>query len=400
MMATLSLAARNLLRNRRRSLATVLAVALGSASILLFGGYSANIRYSMETAYARTGGHLQIQHRDFLLYGNGNPTAYGIKDGAKLLAAIRGDEILRDMVVVATPTLQFGGIAGNYAAGVSRTVVGLGLVAQDHSLMREWNHYGIPLISPPFKLTGSRPEAAIIGVGVARVLQLCAELKIADCPAPAKEDVTTGAAMPSDIALLTAAESTNNAKNNAKTKAAAPAASATRIELLASTARGTPNVASLEVIDAEGQGFKELDEVYIAVHLAQAQRLVFGAAAPQVTAVMVQLKRPDMLPAARDTALSSPSFCPAFLHSTVRSSAERRTVMKPGDVPSHDPLSFFSSHLTPSTALPSSPLLVSANCCVSLPVIVAQPDATTVTAAANTHFEKFIISPLEFNYLH
>ena len=299
MMATLSLAARNLLRNRRRSLATVLAVALGSASILLFGGYSANIRYSMETAYARTGGHLQIQHRDFLLYGNGNPTAYGIKDGAKLLAAIRGDEILRDMVVVATPTLQFGGIAGNYAAGVSRTVVGLGLVAQDHSLMREWNHYGIPLISPPFKLTGSRPEAAIIGVGVARVLQLCAELKIADCPAPAKEDVTTGAAMPSDIALLTAAESTNNAKNNAKTKAAAPAASATRIELLASTARGTPNVASLEVIDAEGQGFKELDEVYIAVHLAQAQRLVFGAAAPQVTAVMVQLKRPDMLPAAR-----------------------------------------------------------------------------------------------------
>ena len=303
MMATLSLAARNLLRNRRRSLATVLAVALGAASILLFGGYSANIRYSMETAYARTGGHLQIQHRDFLLYGNGNPTAYGIKDGAKLLAALRSDETLRDMVVVATPTLQFGGIAGNYAASVSRTVVGLGLVAQDHSLMREWNHYRIPLISPPFKLTGSRPEAAIIGVGVARVLQLCAELKIADCPTPAKEEAAAGAAMPSDIAMLTAAESMNSAKNSAKTGAAAPLAappaSATRIELLASTARGTPNVASLEVIDAEGQGFKELDEVYIAVHLAQAQRLVYGAAPPQVTAIMVQLKRPDMLPVAR-----------------------------------------------------------------------------------------------------
>jgi putative ABC transport system permease protein len=293
MMRTLLLALRNLLRNRRRSLATVAAVGLGSASILLFGGYSANIRYSMETAYARTGGHLQIQHRDFLLYGNGNPTAYGIKDANVLLERIRGDAALRDALVVATPTLQFGGIAGNYAAGVSRTVVGVGLVAQDHSRMREWNHYDIPLISPPFKLTGSRPEAAIIGVGVARVLQLCAELKIALCPAPEVEEVAKGAALPSDIAQLTAAESKNGAAVSG-----APA-SGQRIELLASTARGTPNVASLEVIDAEGQGFKELDEVYIAVHLAQAQRLVYGASASKVTAIMLQLKRPDMLPAAQ-----------------------------------------------------------------------------------------------------
>ena len=296
-MRTLSLAARNLLRNRRRSLATISAVALGAAAILLFGGYSANIRYSMETAYARSGGHLQIQHRDFLLYGNGNPTAYGIKDAQRLLSAIRSDEVLRDMVVVATPTLQFGGIAGNYAAGVSRTVVGVGLVAQDHSRMRDWNHYRIPLISPPFKLTGAKPEAAVIGVGVARVLQLCAELKVTDCPAPEKEPSVSGPAMPDDIALLSAAET----KINAKTKDSASAGSAARrIELLASTARGTPNVASLEVIDAEGQGFKELDEVYIAVHLAQAQRLVYGASAPKITAIMVQLKQPDMLPVARE----------------------------------------------------------------------------------------------------
>ena len=199
------------------------------------------------------------------------------------------------MVVVATPTLQFGGIAGNYAAGVSRTVVGVGLVAQDHSRMRDWNHYRIPLISPTFKLTGSKPDSAIIGVGVARVLQMCAQLRVTDCPAPEQEDQAAGANMPTDIALLSAAES----KNNAKSKPVVSATSSQRLELLASTARGTPNVASLDVIDAEGQGFKELDEVYIAVHLAQAQRLVYGRAAPKVTAVMVQLQRPDMLPAAR-----------------------------------------------------------------------------------------------------
>ena len=112
-MMTLNLAVRNLLRNRRRSLATLLAMAIGSTSILLFGGYSANINYTMHTAYVQNGGHLQIQHRDFYLYGSGNPTAYGIIDYAKIISAIEVDDVLKNMVLVATPTLQFGGIAGN-----------------------------------------------------------------------------------------------------------------------------------------------------------------------------------------------------------------------------------------------------------------------------------------------
>ena len=49
MMVTLNLAVRNLLRNRRRSIATLLAMAIGSSSILLFGGYSTNINYTMHT---------------------------------------------------------------------------------------------------------------------------------------------------------------------------------------------------------------------------------------------------------------------------------------------------------------------------------------------------------------
>lgn len=301
-MRTLSLALRNLMRNHRRSLATLAAVAIGSASILLFGGYSANIRYSMETAYVRTGGHLQVQHRDFYLYGNGDPTAYGIRNADRLIEAIRNDELLRDMVVVVTPTLQFGGIAGNYEAGVSRTVIGMGLVAGDHSRMREWNHYRLPLISPPFLLKDTAADAAIIGVGVARVLQLCKELAVADCPAPQKEAAPEGAALPADIAALTAAETQSNA--GATSGEQANKVGGKRIELLASSTRGTPNVAALRVVQAEGQGFKELDEVYIAVHLAQAQRLVYGSAAPKVTAIMLQLRSPEQLGAAQQRLLA------------------------------------------------------------------------------------------------
>ena len=137
MIIDLLLAVRNLLRNRRRSFATFFALALGCTSILLFGGFRKSIEYSLETSYVRDGGHLQIQHRDLFLYGSGNPIKYSIADYGSLVEAIRSDPELGKLVRVATPTLQFGGIASNFSANVSRTVVGMGIVAQEHNLMRE-----------------------------------------------------------------------------------------------------------------------------------------------------------------------------------------------------------------------------------------------------------------------
>jgi len=289
-MMTLSLAVRNLLRNRRRSLATLLAMAIGSCSILLFGGYSTNINYAMHTEYVQTGGHLQIQHRDFYLYGSGNPTAYGIADYNRIIAAIQNDQVLRNMVLVATPTLQFGGIAGNYAASVSRTIVGNGFVAKDINRMRQWNDFNLRSSSPVFALEGAPADAAIVGTGVARVLQLCDALKMADCPKPEPEKKPDGAAIPDDIAQLSLQEA----------HAASPAAVASprRIEVLAGNAQGTPNVTSLEVIRAEEQGFKELDEVYVMMHLARTQQLIYGKSPPKVTSIILQLRHSDQIPEA------------------------------------------------------------------------------------------------------
>lgn len=289
-MMTLSLAVRNLLRNRRRSLATLLAMAIGSTSILLFGGFSANINYMMHTHHVQTGGHLQIQHRDFYLYGSGNPTAYGIADYTKLLAAIQNDEVLRNIVLVATPTLQFGGIAGNYAAGVSRTIIGNGFVAEDINRMRRWNDFNLRTKSPVFALEGAPADAAIVGTGVARVLQLCDALKIARCPKPEKETKSDGKALPDDIAQLTLQETPAVSGDDL--------ARSRRIEVLVGNARGAPNVTSLEVIRAEEQGIKELDEVYVMMHLSQIQRLIYGKSSPKVTSIMLQLRHSDQIPAA------------------------------------------------------------------------------------------------------
>ena len=286
-MMTWSLALRNLLRNRRRSLSTLLALAIGSASILVFGGYSANIKYIMKTGYVRNGGHLQIQHQDFYLYGSGNPTAYGISDYAKLMAAIQADPSLKGMVAVVTPTLQFGGVAGNFAAGVSRTVIGTGFVAVDVNRMRQWNEFELPLIPMRFVLEGSAADTAVVGTGVARVLRLCDALGIADCPGPMVEPKPSGTALPADIAALALAET--------PATPAAGSANDARIELLAGHANGTPNVASLKVLQAERQGFKEFDEVAVIVQLAQAQKLVYGRSPPRATSIMVQLEKSDQI---------------------------------------------------------------------------------------------------------
>lgn len=293
-MMTWSLAMRNLLRNRRRSLATLLAMAIGSTAILLFGGFSANVDYELHTRNVKKGGHLQIQHRDFYLYGSGNPGAYGIADYKQIMAAIEADGELRDMLLVVTPTLQFGGIAAHYAAGVSRTIIGHGLVAADLNRMRRWNDFGLGSRAPVSALEGAPLDAAVVGVGLARVLQLCEALKIANCPVPDQEPPAAGADLPDDIAQLSQQE--NPQENRQDTPASA---SPGRIEVLVASARGAPNVTSLKVIRAEDQGVKELDEVSLLVQLAPLQKLIYGQSPARATAILLQLRHSDQMAAAR-----------------------------------------------------------------------------------------------------
>jgi putative ABC transport system permease protein len=288
---TFALALRNLLRNRRRSLTTLLAMVLGLVAVLLFGGFIRDITYQLQSDYVRRTGHLQIQRKGYFLYGSGNPAVYGIRDYERILSRVQNDPVLGPMLVVATPTLQFGGIAGNFAAGVSRTVFVSGGVVEDQNLMGEWNDYHRRVLRRHVTLTGTGPDAAVIGTGVARVLGMCAALAVPNCRTGKEPAIAAaGAAMPDDIASL--AEST-------RAPAATSSASQPRIEILAANAHGAPNVAAVNVVRAEFQGIKELDDVYVALHLAQAQRLIFGKDPPQVTAIILQLEHTAQMPLAR-----------------------------------------------------------------------------------------------------
>jgi len=292
-MNTVALAWRNLLRNRRRSLMTLSAMILGLVAVLLFGGYIRDINYAMQTDFVRRSGHLQIQHKDYFRMGSGNPTAFGISRYREIIELVSNDAVLAPMLAVVTPTLQFGAIAGNFAAGVSRTVYVEGMVVEDQNRMRDWNDYEQRIFMRHMPLSGTSPDSAVIGIGVARVLQMCQALTVPDCTAVAAAQVDKGDGLPEDIAALSPGPATS-------ASAPLPWQAGARVEILATTPRGAPNVAAVNVVQAEFQGIKELDDVYVALHLPQAQRLVFGGATPQVTAIVLQLRHTDQMAVAQE----------------------------------------------------------------------------------------------------
>ncbi|OYO28772.1 ABC transporter permease [Janthinobacterium sp. PC23-8] len=292
-MMVFSLALRNLLRNRRRSMTTLAAMVVGLVSMLIFGGYARNAILATQTGYVQYHGHLQIQHKGYFLYGSGNPVAYGITDYQRIIDAVKKDPVLQPMLAVVTPSLRLNGIAGNFSNGVSKGVVAAGVVVDEQNKMRKWDDYGSLSYAPPIALAGTPADSVVMGTGVARLLQMCAPLKLKDCPTA--EDMgasasagESGPAAPDHIAALSALE-----------QAGAPDAGDTHIELLAASVRGAPNVTGLNVVRADNWGVKEIDDSLIVMHLDQAQRLVFGGAAPQVTAIQIQLAHTAQMPAAR-----------------------------------------------------------------------------------------------------
>ncbi|WP_337264232.1 MULTISPECIES: ABC transporter permease [unclassified Serratia (in: enterobacteria)] len=287
-MQTFKLALRNLLRNRRRTLSTLCAITVGAVGILLFGGYNRSIEYSLQTTFVRDTGHLQIQHKDYLLYGTANPAEYSIKNYHKIMAQIEQDPELSQMVVVKTPVLILNGIAGNYAAGTSRPVLIYGSEAAGQLALNEWDEYHLGKGMHENTLSENTPDAAMIGAGVARMLQLCGFIADRPCSSPPSPVENHSAALPDD--LLQLAQQTREERKPP---------TGDQIELLAASVGGAPNIIRVQVEAVQPQAARELDDSYVGIHLAQAQQLVFGRDRPGVTAITLQLRNTEQLEAAR-----------------------------------------------------------------------------------------------------
>lgn len=195
-------ALRNLLRSRRRTLSTLCAIIVGAIGILLFAGYNQSIEYSLQTTFVRDKGHLQIQQRDYLLHGTSNPALYSIHNYQQIVDILIRDPVLKKMIAVTTPVLSLTGLAGHYAVGTSRPVLIYGTEAVGQAQLDKWDEYQIGadlIVRKP--LTGTQPEAALIGSGLARLLLLCDFVKDQPCaPPPSREN--NASALPDDLLAL------------------------------------------------------------------------------------------------------------------------------------------------------------------------------------------------------
>jgi putative ABC transport system permease protein len=293
-MMTFKISARNLLRNRRRSAMTMLAIAVGAAAMLTFGGFMSYIITGFHTGTVQRTGHLTVFRNGYFNYGTGNPAAYGIDHYRDVMALIGGDPVLQPMIAVLTPRVILFGIAGNFDLDSSRTFFGSGVVPADRVKMRQWNEYGLAGGAPLMPLDEKDEARGIIGVGLARILGLCTQLKLRDCPPPPAKTETTvanAAPPPVDLGELATRDQDNPA---AKAEAGLP-----RLDLLAATAGGAPNVVNFYVTGTEAQGAKELDDGFVNMHIGLAQQLLYGRGEHKVTAIVLQLHRSEDLRAAR-----------------------------------------------------------------------------------------------------
>ncbi|RQS70489.1 ABC transporter permease [Burkholderia sp. Bp8963] len=291
----LDIALRNLVRNRRRSIVTAASIAIGSVAVTLFSAFAANVTNGLQTETVVRLGHLNIFRKGYFASGGGNPGAYGIPGYAPLIDKLRSDPLLKPMLTVVTPTVSVGGIVSGTDSDASSTFFAQGVVPADRQTMAQWNAYGLPGAADA--LTSGVPEGSIdsgiVGAGLARILNLCVP------PAPR---CGNGAAAtqtpPSPPADGTQAQRfADLAKDVAGTGDRAPEST---VNLLAATSGGAPNVVTLRVVRQVRLGIKELDDRYVGMPIALAQKLLFGRGERQATAIVVQLKDTANLPRARE----------------------------------------------------------------------------------------------------
>ncbi len=108
-MRWLIFAFRNVMRNRRRTLITILINAGGTSAILVAGGFGLYTYDSLREMSARDSGHIVIGHRDYFDNEESTPMEFGLANYHTLSKKL----LTHEHVKSAIPRLQLSGIISN-----------------------------------------------------------------------------------------------------------------------------------------------------------------------------------------------------------------------------------------------------------------------------------------------
>jgi putative ABC transport system permease protein len=225
----------NTLRNRRRSAVTVAIAALGTAAILLAGGFALYTYQALAEASARTTGHLIVAKPEQFSQDEDVPLQHGLPDAAALRAQLLADDAVRQVL----PRVEFSGLISNGDKSVVMMAAGIDADA-------EFAVKGPFLTMKSGQVLASDQRARVmLGVGLARSLK------------------------------------------------AAPGSGLT---LLASTTEGALNALDVAVAGTFSTGVPEIDKRLVYIDLPSAQKLL---ATDRVSSLGVFLDRMSATPAAQ-----------------------------------------------------------------------------------------------------
>jgi len=158
----LKFAIQNTLRNRRRSIVTVSIAALGTAAILLAGGFALFTYQALAQAAARTTGHLILGKPDQFAKDEDVPLQHGLEDVAALRTALLADPAVRQVL----PKVEFSGLISN---GDKSTVMMAAGVDPDNEFAVKGPF--LNMTEGKVLVSGSPDAEVMLGAGLARSLK-------------------------------------------------------------------------------------------------------------------------------------------------------------------------------------------------------------------------------------
>lgn len=167
-MTLLKIAFRNVLKNRRRSLITVLAIAFGYMAVAMFKGYThqAYEKMALATIFVELPGHLVVYKEGFLKEGRLRPEEYLFTGDelARLTAAVRKVP----GVVWAAPKLELNGLVTNGSVSTIFLADAIDPAAEEAL----WAQYRYRAWMTRPTLPADRPDAVLAGPDLLPLLGL------------------------------------------------------------------------------------------------------------------------------------------------------------------------------------------------------------------------------------
>jgi putative ABC transport system permease protein len=161
-MKWLKFAIQNTLRNPRRSLVTVAISALGTAAILLAGGFALFTYQALAQAAARNTGHLIVGLPEQFTKDEDTPLQYGLENYAELSSALLTDAAVRQVL----PRVTFSGLISN---GDKSTVMLATGVEPDSEFAVKGPF--LNMIAGDVLASGSKSAEVMLGEGLAKSLK-------------------------------------------------------------------------------------------------------------------------------------------------------------------------------------------------------------------------------------